>query len=171
MSCVETDRPRDGYRPCVGIVLVNAQRRVFVGQRIDTTGDAWQMPQGGIDPDEDSLTAAWREMREEIGTDHATLLRESRIWRSYDLPRDIAQRMWGGRFRGQTQKWFAFRFDGHDGEIRIDGPHPEFERWRWIEADRLMQLIVPFKRDVYGSVIAEFRDILAAEPAPARAPG
>lgn len=161
MACVETPTARPGYRPCVGIFLLNPAGQVFVGQRIDTPGDAWQMPQGGIDPDEDPVRAARREMLEEIGTDRADLLRESRVWRSYDLPREIAQRMWGGRYRGQTQRWLAFRFTGHDEDIRLDGAHPEFRAWRWVPPDQLMALIVPFKRDVYLSVVAEFRPLWA----------
>lgn len=161
MTCIETAGPRPGYRCCVGIFLLNAGNEVFVGQRVDTAGDAWQMPQGGIDDAEDVVDAARREMREEIGTDHAELLQESRVWRSYDLPRDIAQRSWGGRYRGQCQKWLAFRFTGSDAEIRLDGEHPEFRTWRWVAPERLISLIVPFKRDVYLSVVDEFRPLWA----------
>jgi putative (di)nucleoside polyphosphate hydrolase len=155
-----TSEPRPGYRPCVGVFLLDAQNRVFVGQRFDTAG-AWQMPQGGIDAGETPLSAARREMREEIGTERASLLAESRVWRSYDLPPEIARRMWGGRFRGQTQRWLAFRFEGRDEDIRIDLPHPEFCAWRWVAPDRLAELIVPFKRDVYLSVVDEFRPLWA----------
>ncbi|HET6467371.1 MAG TPA: RNA pyrophosphohydrolase [Geminicoccaceae bacterium] len=158
---LETPRPRPGYRPCVGIVLLDRLNRVFVGQRVDTVLDAWQMPQGGIDQGETPVAAALREMREEIGTDRARLLAESRVWRSYDLPRDLARQMWGGRFRGQTQRWLAFRFEGRDEDIRIDLPPPEFRAWRWVEPDRLIDLIVPFKRDVYVSVVDEFRRLWA----------
>jgi putative (di)nucleoside polyphosphate hydrolase len=155
-----SDTPVVGYRPCVGIFLLDrGQRRVFVGQRADVGGNAWQMPQGGIDPGEDPVVAARREMREEIGTDHATYLASSRVWRSYDLPPDLARRMWGGRYRGQTQLWLAFRFEGTDEEIRVDGEHPEFRAWQWIEPVWLPQVIVPFKRDVYLSVVDEFRDL------------
>jgi putative (di)nucleoside polyphosphate hydrolase len=161
MACVETPEPQPGYRPCVGIFLLNPAGLVFVGQRLDTAGDAWQMPQGGIDADEDPIVAGRREMAEEIGTDEADLLQESRIWRSYDLPQEIAQRLWGGRYRGQSQKWLAFRFRGSDRDIRLDGPHPEFRAWRWTRPDRLMELIVPFKRDVYLSVVDEFRPLWA----------
>lgn len=161
MTCIETLEPSPGYRPCVGIFLLNRAGEVFVGQRFDTPMDAWQMPQGGIDPDEDAVCAARREMLEEIGTDQADFLRESRVWRAYDLPPDIARRLWGGRYRGQTQKWLAFRFTGRDEDIRLDGLHPEFSRWRWVPPDRLLQLIVPFKRDVYVSVVGEFRPLWA----------
>ncbi len=155
-----SDTPVVGYRPCVGIFLLDrGQRRVFVGQRADVGGKAWQMPQGGIDPGEDPVVAARREMREEIGTDRATHLASSKVWRSYDLPADLARRMWGGRYRGQTQLWLAFRFEGADEEIRVDGEHPEFRAWQWIEPVWLPQVIVPFKRDVYLSVVDEFRDL------------
>src|SRR5688572_22970085 len=112
MNCVETPEPLPGYRPCVGIFLLNRAGLVFVGQRLDTPLDAWQMPQGGIDLREAPAVAARREMLEEIGTDAADLLQESAIWRSYDLPPELAGRMWKGRYRGQTQKWLAFRFSG-----------------------------------------------------------
>jgi putative (di)nucleoside polyphosphate hydrolase len=162
MSAVRaSEAPPLGYRPCVGIFLLDPLKRVLVGQRVDTPSEAWQMPQGGIDPGEDVVFAALREMREEIGTDRATLLATSKVWRSYDLPPDLARRMWGGRFIGQTQKWLAFRFDGDDTEIVLDGPHPEFRSWRWIEPAWLPQVIVPFKRDVYISVVDEFRHLWA----------
>jgi putative (di)nucleoside polyphosphate hydrolase len=155
----ETPEPRGGYRPCVGIFLLNRDRHVFVGQRHDTHFDAWQMPQGGIDPGEDPVTAGLREMGEEIGTSDAELLASSRTWRSYDLPRDLAARMWGGRYKGQTQLWLAFAFRGEDRDIRIDGEHPEFKTWRWADPATLGELIVPFKRDVYLSVVDEFRPL------------
>jgi putative (di)nucleoside polyphosphate hydrolase len=157
MNCVETPEPLPGYRPCVGIFLLNLAGLVFVGQRLDTRVDAWQMPQGGIDLRENPAVAARREMQEEIGTGAADLLQESAIWRSYDLPPEIAGRMWKGRYRGQTQKWLAFRFSGADEDIRLDGLHPEFRDWRWIRPEQLPELIVPFKRDVYLSVVDEFR--------------
>ena len=161
MSCVVTPGPLDGYRLCVGIMLLDAQGRVFVGQRCDTPAEAWQMPQGGIDAGEDVAAAARRELREEIGTDQAVLLQESAHWRSYDLPPEIARRIWRGRYRGQTQKWLAFRFTGTDDAIAIDGDHPEFCAWRWLEPAELVARIVPFKRDIYISVVEEFRHLWA----------
>lgn len=148
------------YRPCVGIMLLNAQHLVFVGQRIDQQIEAWQMPQGGIDEGEDPRAAAFRELEEEIGSGNAEILAESRAWLNYDLPPDLADKVWKGRFRGQAQKWFAMRFLGDDAEIDIDTEHPEFEAWRWVPMVDLPRLIVPFKRDNYEKVVAEFRHLL-----------
>ncbi|MDY0881515.1 RNA pyrophosphohydrolase [Dongia soli] len=148
------------YRPCVGIVLFNAHGEVFIAQRLDNPGPAWQMPQGGIDDGEEPLTAARREMLEEIGTNKATLLAESRGWLHYDLPIDLVPKIWKGRFRGQRQKWFAFRFDGKDSEINIKTETPEFSAWRWAEFDTVPDLIVPFKRGIYQDVVAEFRELV-----------
>ena len=148
------------YRPGVGIMLLNPASEVFVGQRIDTPADAWQMPQGGIDAGEEPLVAAWREMKEEVGTDHAELVAESREWLHYDLPAELADRIWKGRFRGQRQKWFAFRFLGSDRDIRIDTRHPEFRAWRWAALAELPSLIVPFKRQLYADLLVEFAGLL-----------
>lgn len=149
-----------GYRPCVGMMLLNAEGHVFVGRRIDTA-DAWQMPQGGIDPGETPRRAVLRELREEIGTDKAVILAESPIWRPYDLPPRLGSRLWGGRYRGQAQKWFALRFAGQDADIDLKTPHPEFDAWQWVALDRLVDLIVPFKRDVYREVVEEFAHLAA----------
>lgn len=147
------------YRPCVGIMLLDGRGRVFVARRIDTSAEAWQMPQGGIDPEETPVQAAWREMEEEIGTSAATLLAESRDWLRYDLPHALVPRVWRGRFRGQEQKWFAFRFDGRDEDINLQTAHPEFHAWKWIERAELPRLIVPFKRAIYQQVIDEFAGV------------
>ena len=144
------------YRRGVGIALFNSQGKVFVAQRIDNPGQAWQMPQGGIDKGEEPLAAAWREMQEETGVTSADLLAESRDWLRYDLPADLATKLWKGRYRGQEQKWFAFRFTGDESEIDIDGKHPEFARWKWAEFHRVPELIVPFKRGLYEDVVREF---------------
>lgn len=149
------------YRLCVGIALFNQDGRVFVAQRIDNPGPAWQMPQGGIDDGEDPEAAAWREMLEEIGTAKATWLAESQDWLHYDLPIDLVPKIWKGRFRGQRQKWFAFRFDGSDGDINIATRHPEFSAWKWADFATVPELIVPFKRDLYRQIVAEFQHLAA----------
>lgn len=148
------------YRPGVGIFLLNAAGEVFVAQRIDTRQEAWQMPQGGIDDGETPRQAALREMAEEIGTNKAEILAESRHWLSYDLPPELVSKVWRGRYRGQKQKWFALRFLGEDSDIDLATPDPEFLSWRWLPADRLPDLIVPFKRTLYRDVLAEFADLL-----------
>jgi len=150
------------YRPGVGVMLLNRQSCVLVGRRIDMPSDAWQMPQGGIDGDETPLTAAWREMCEEIGTDKAALLAESRDWHFYDLPPDLADLIWRGRFRGQRQKWFAFRFLGEDSDIDIATHQPEFSAWKWAPMGELPSLIVPFKRRLYSELVTEFGHLAEA---------
>ena len=159
------------YRPGVGIMLMNALGRVLVAQRLDMPSDAWQMPQGGIDKRETPLEAAWREMREEIGTDKAQLEAESRDWLTYDLPPDLADQIWKGRYRGQRQKWFAFRFRGEDGDIDIATEHPEFSAWKWAAMDELPDLIVPFKRRLYADLVAEFGHLAERPSASARRTG
>lgn len=149
------------YRPGVGIMLLNGRNEVFVGQRVDNPADAWQMPQGGIDEGEDPLRAAWREMEEEIGTDKAELVAESKGWLSYDLPGELADRIWKGRFRGQRQKWFAFRFRGSDRDINIATKHPEFRSWKWAPMAELPTMIVPFKRKLYRDLTVEFQALLS----------
>jgi putative (di)nucleoside polyphosphate hydrolase len=144
------------YRLGVGIALIDPQARVFVARRIDTAENAWQMPQGGIDAGEDPRTAAFREMGEEIGTGKAEVLAETPGWLSYDLPPDIADRIWKGRYRGQKQKWFLMRFTGQDSDIDIATEHPEFSAWRWADFHSLPGLIIPFKRELYTTVVETF---------------
>ena len=144
------------YRRGVGLMLLNPESRVFVARRIDMPSQAWQMPQGGIDPGESPRDTALRELREEIGTDKATIIAESREWRSYDLPHELVPKLWGGRYRGQMQKWFLLRFTGADDDIDIDTDRPEFREWRWVAMAALPGLIVPFKRRLYADIIAEF---------------
>ncbi len=152
------------YRPCVGIMLVNASGLVFVGKRIDNKeGDAWQMPQGGIDDGEDLHPAALRELAEETGVsaELVTIIAESREEHFYDLPDELLGRLWGGKYRGQRQKWLLLRFAGEDADIRIDAyEHPEFNEWRWVEPEQLPDLIVPFKKRVYRQVVEEFRELI-----------
>ncbi len=152
------------YRPGVGIMLLNRDGKVFVAQRIDMPSAAWQMPQGGIDKGESPLAAAWRELKEETGTDRAEIIGESRDWYCYDLPADLVPRLWHGRFRGQTQKWFAFRFLGRDEDIQIDTETPEFSNWKWADMSALPDLIVPFKRALYSQLIDEFGHLGPDDP-------
>lgn len=144
------------YRRGVGIMLLNRDGKVFVGRRIDQEEEAWQMPQGGIDRGETPRDAAFRELREETGTDKAEIVAESKDWLTYDLPGALRGRLWRGRYVGQKQKWFAMRFQGRDGDIDLATHHPEFSAWRWVGHDQLVTLIVPFKRALYGDVLAEF---------------
>lgn len=156
------------YRPCVGIALFNKQGLVFAGRRRNKAlrehvapGHEWQMPQGGIDEGEDPYKAALRELYEETNVRSVSLLAEAPDWYAYDLPGDIAQEAWKGRFRGQTQKWFALRFEGPDSEIDIENPagghKPEFDAWRWEKLENMPELIIPFKRPVYDQVAAAFQ--------------
>ncbi len=144
------------YRPCVGIALFNAEGLVFVGERIDTPG-AWQMPQGGIDEGEDIEQAAFREMYEEIGTDKSDIIKISEEKTRYDLPPELQGELWNGRYRGQEQTWVAMRFNGDDSDIDINAhKYPEFSAWQWVDLSQIVDLIVPFKRDVYRQVIELF---------------
>ncbi|MBU6299346.1 MAG: RNA pyrophosphohydrolase [Alphaproteobacteria bacterium] len=147
------------YRLSVGMMLINRGGLVFAGRRIDQTVEGWQMPQGGIDEGETPVEAGLRELKEEVGTDKAVLLREMEGWHSYDLPKHLIGVALHGRYRGQKQKWLALRFTGEDRDIDIRTEHPEFATWKWLSMDALPELIVPFKRDIYGKVIAAFRDL------------
>lgn len=145
-----------GYRPCVGIMLLNRANEVFVGQRLGAKNLAWQMPQGGIDEGETPEQAALRELEEEVGTAKAEILATSADWLNYEVPAKKRPKGWRGRFRGQRQKWFALRFLGADVDIDIETEHPEFSTWRWVNHKDLPTLIVPFKRAVYLQVLKEF---------------
>ena len=144
------------YRPCVGVMLLNRVGEVFVGNRIDTPGDHWQMPQGGIEGDENPRDAAFRELFEETGVNNAVLIKEARQSIRYDLPPELSATVWGGRYRGQEQLWFAMLFLGEDSDVRLDLHEQEFSEWRWISKDELVDNIVPFKRETYAEVLLEF---------------
>lgn len=157
------------YRPCVGICLINRAGLVWIGRRANQSlvehvaaGHEWQMPQGGIDPGEDPFEAAKRELWEETNVRTATLIAEAPDWYSYDIPRAVVGERWKFKWRGQTQKWFAFRFEGDESEIDIDHPpagEKEFAEWRWEPLANLPAMIIPFKRPVYENVVAAFRDL------------
>ncbi|MGK7753562.1 MULTISPECIES: RNA pyrophosphohydrolase [unclassified Roseovarius] len=150
------------YRPCAGVMLVNGDGKVFVGQRIDSEYDAWQMPQGGIDEGEEPREAALRELWEETGVkaDLVTVEAETPEWIPYDLPHELVPKLWKARYRGQEQKWFLMRFHGTDKDVDITLPPAEFSRWKWISPDEVVGAIVPFKRSVYTRVLESFGDKL-----------
>ena len=148
------------YRPCVGIMLLNKERLVLVGKRLNMTENAWQMPQGGIDPGEPPRDAAMRELEEEIGTDKAEIVAERNDWLDYELPARLIGKVWRGRYRGQTQKWFAMNFTGEDDDINVHTAHPEFGAWKWSSVAELIDNIVPFKADIYSKVVSGFRHLL-----------
>ena len=150
------------YRPCVGVMLINAESDVFVGQRLDRFQAAWQMPQGGVDEGEVPRDAALRELVEETGVeaDLGDIIAETEDWIPYDLPADLVPQLWKGRYRGQEQKWFLMRFKGADEQVDFKTELPEFSAWRWLPADDLVESIVPFKRAVYEKVLERFREHL-----------
>ena len=150
------------YRPCAGVMLMNAEGKVFVGQRMDRFTEAWQMPQGGIDKGEDPREAALRELEEETGVsrDLVHVVAETRGWVPYELPHDLVPKLWKGKFRGQEQKWFLMRFQGTDDQVNIATEHQEFSAWKWMPVDQVLDSIVPFKRSVYEAVLSEFGEYL-----------
>ena len=148
------------HRPNVGLMLIAADRRIFVGQRANQP-DAWQMPQGGVDRGETPVEAACRELYEEVGTARALLLRESRGWICYQVPEELRPAHWKGRWHGQAQRWFALAFTGRDAEIDITAHDREFDAWKWVRAGELLDLILPFKRPVYEAVLKEFGDLVS----------
>jgi putative (di)nucleoside polyphosphate hydrolase len=148
------------YRPNVGLMLIGPERRIFVGRRLNQP-DAWQMPQGGVDKGETPVEAACRELREEVGTTKALLLRETRNWVTYDVPVELRPPYWKGRWRGQAQKWFALGFTGLDSDIDLTAHDQEFDAWRWAPAGEMLESIVPWKRPIYEIVLKQFADLVS----------
>jgi putative (di)nucleoside polyphosphate hydrolase len=157
-----TDAASLPYRPAAGVMLLNRDGKVFVAQRIDSTLEAWQMPQGGLDPGEDPLAGALRELEEETGIPPGKVEILHRLDRTlfYDLPHDLVGKLWKGRWRGQEQHWFLARFLGEDGDVNLETPEPEFRAWRWADPSELPAMIVPFKKRLYEDVVAGFREWL-----------
>ncbi len=148
------------YRKCVGMMILNNNKEILVGRRLDHPSGYWQMPQGGIDDNENPKEAVWREMLEEIGTNKAELIKISNQWIKYEIPPETLRTLpWGDIYIGQTQKWFAFNFLGEDHDINVGTDNPEFDKWKWSGMNLIVDSIVPFKRDVYSKILEEFKDI------------
>ena len=149
------------YRKCVGMMIINNNKEILVGKRIDHPSGFWQMPQGGINEYENPEEAVWREMMEEIGTNNVTLIKTSNQWLNYDIPNDTLKTLpWGHKYKGQTQKWFAFKFTGKDQDIDVGTTNPEFSEWKWINYQDIVDKIVPFKRSVYSKILKEFEELI-----------
>jgi putative (di)nucleoside polyphosphate hydrolase len=157
-----TDKNSLPYRPAVGVMLLNRQSRVFVAQRLDSTLEAWQMPQGGLDEGEDAETGAFRELEEETGIspEKAEIIQRCPVELYYDLPDDLVGKMWKGKWRGQRQTWFLMRYLGEDSDVNLETEEPEFRAWRWAEPQDLPAMIVPFKKKLYEDVLAAFANWL-----------
>ena len=148
------------YRRCVGMMILNNNNEILVGRRIDHPSGYWQMPQGGIEENENPEESVWREMMEEIGTNNAKLFKISDQWINYEIPQDVIDRLpWGETYIGQTQKWFIFKFSGQNSDINVDTTNPEFSEWKWMSSTSLVENAVPFKRIVYETILSEFSDI------------
>ena len=148
------------YRRCVGMMILNTNNEILVGRRLDNESGYWQMPQGGIDENENPEEAVWREMREEIGTNKAKLFKTSNHWVKYEIPQETLDKIpWGGTYIGQTQKWFIFKFSGQNNDINVDTINPEFSEWKWMNYKELIESAIPFKRKVYKAILNEFSDI------------
>ena len=147
------------YRNGVGIMLINDNKKIFVGKRIDNKS-AWQMPQGGVDQDENIVDAAKRELKEETGVSSIKIIKKSDKIYTYDLPDYLLGKIWKGRFKGQEQTWFLAQFLGEDGEINLDQKNAEFKKWKWVNIDELPDLIVPFKKELYQELVKEFKSFI-----------
>jgi putative (di)nucleoside polyphosphate hydrolase len=147
-----------GYRPAVGVMLINPEKKVWVGQRLDSTLEAWQMPQGGLDPGEEPLQGALRELEEETGIrpELVEILDQAKEELTYDLPEDLIGKVWKEPWRGQRQTWFLARFLGVDSDVNLATPEPEFRAWKWAEPNELPRMIVPFKKTLYEDVLRTF---------------
>lgn len=158
----QQDRPNHLYRSGVGILLVNQNKKIFVGKRIDNQSDSWQMPQGGIDVGEDEDAAMFRELQEETGisSQFVKIIKKSDNYFYYDLPYKLQKKFWGGKYLGQRQRWYLLEFLGDDSNINITTQEPEFSEWKWVEKVDLINLIVSFKRELYQQIISEFTDFL-----------
>jgi len=149
------------YRRGVGMVVINHEKKIFIGQRFDKDKAAWQMPQGGIDNDETPEQACLRELGEETGIlSNYKIIDKTKNWYSYDLPRNLQKKLWSGKYKGQVQQWFILDFFGNDAEINIKTKHPEFKNWKWVNKEELMKLVVPFKRELYENTFTEFSKFL-----------
>lgn len=149
------------YRRGVGMMIINNDGQVFLGKRVESKYEAWQMPQGGIDNAETPSKAVRREMMEEIGCDKGEIIAETKKWYSYDIPEFLVSKLWDGKYKGQKQKWFLIRFTGEDSDIDIQTDNPEFREWCWADPSDLPQLIVPFKKILYDAVLEEFTPLIA----------
>jgi putative (di)nucleoside polyphosphate hydrolase len=158
----QQDRPNHLYRSGVGILLVNQNKKIFVGKRIDNQSDSWQMPQGGIDVGEDEDVAMFRELQEETGisSQFVKIIKKSDNYFYYDLPYKLQKKFWGGKYLGQRQRWYLLEFLSDDSNINITTQEPEFSEWKWVEKVDLINLIVSFKRELYQQIISEFTDFL-----------
>ena len=151
----------EGYRNGVGMVILNQNKKIFIGQRFDKDESAWQMPQGGIDKNENPHDACIRELTEETGIyKNFKIIYKTKNWYSYDLPKNLQKKLWRGKYKGQIQQWFLIDFFGEDNEINIQTKHPEFKKWKWASKDELMSLIVPFKKNLYEKTFIEFSNFL-----------
>ena len=158
----QQDRPNHLYRSGVGVVLINQNKKIFVGKRIDNQSDSWQMPQGGIDVGEDEDVAMFRELQEETGisSQFVKIIKKSDNYFYYDLPYKLQKKFWGGKYLGQRQRWYLLEFLGDNSNINIASQEPEFSEWKWVEKVDLINLIVNFKRELYQQIISEFNDSL-----------